>query len=82
MSSVITLDQLKPGEEAILTGISDTVSTARRLKELGFLPGTPLTCVLIIKRGETSAFDLRGTMIALRREDSSRLFARRNERRS
>ncbi len=73
MSSDVFLNQLKPGEEAVLIKISDTISTARRLAELGFLPGTKITCILSKKGGETSAFDLRGTMIALRKEDSSQI---------
>ena len=77
MSSVLTLDQLRPGETAVLTKLSDTISTSRRLKELGFLPGTRLSCILTRKNGETSAFALRGTMIALRKEDSSRISVKR-----
>lgn len=76
MSSLLSLDQLNPGEKAILIKVSDTTSASRRLAELGFLPGTCITCVLRKKNGETSAFDLRGTMIALRKEDSSQLFAK------
>ncbi len=77
MSSAFPLNQLKPGETAILTELSDTISTSRRLKELGFLPGTKLSCILTRKQGETSAFSQRGTMIALRKEDSSRISVKR-----
>lgn len=73
MSSVLSLNQLKPGEKAVLMELSDTCTSSRRLKELGFLPGTCITCILQKKNGEISAFELRGTMIALRKEDSSQL---------
>ena len=78
MSSSIPLNQLLPGEEAVLINLSGT-EQARRLAELGFLPGTRITCILRKKNGETSAFDLRGSMIALRKEDSSGILIHRAE---
>lgn len=79
MCSLLYLNQLKPGEKAVLIEVSDTLSANRRLTELGFLPGTKISCVLSKKKGETSAFDLRGTMIALRKEDSSRITVKKLE---
>lgn len=77
MSPSIPLNQLNPGEKAVIINVSDTLSTSRRLAELGFLPETKITCVLSKRKGETSAYDLRGTMIALRKEDSSRIFVKK-----
>ena len=49
MSSSIPLNQLLPGEEAVLINLSGT-EQARRLAELGFLPGTRITCILRKKK--------------------------------
>ncbi len=73
MSSFLSLDRMRPGDRAVLIKISESLPSSRRLKELGFLPGAHLSCVLTKKHGETSAYDIKGTTIALRREDASHI---------
>ena len=43
----------------------------RRLFDLGFAPESPVSCVFKAPMGDPKAFVIKGTVIALREEDSS-----------
>ena len=64
------LDELLPGESAVIIGIDRAGGMGRRLRELGMIEGTVVECVGKSPFGDPSAFLVRGTVIALRREDS------------
>jgi ferrous iron transport protein A len=68
------LSQLKPGQHSEICWLSDHKPISRRLADLGFEPGTPVSCLLQKSRGSISAFLIRGAVIALRREDSDLVF--------
>ena len=71
-----TLDQLLPGESAIVTGL-DLQGTARqRLVSLGFVPGQPVTALLRSCFGDPTAYRIMDTVIALRRSDACRVHIR------
>ena len=42
----------------------------RRLLDLGMIKGTKITPVLISPSGDPKAFDIRGTLIAIREDDT------------
>lgn len=65
------LDQLKPGDTAMIKTLEATGSIRRRLLDLGFVEGTPVLCVLKHRTGESAAYRVRGTTIVLRREDAA-----------
>lgn len=56
-------------------GIVDTLNCSgnirRRLLDLGLIQGTKITPVLKSPSGDPTAFEIRRTIIALRKEDSS-----------
>lgn len=68
MSTETNLGALLPGQCACITGIRAEENSRRRLRELGFNDGAKVECVL--KRSGISAFLVKGTVIALRNEDS------------
>lgn len=62
-----TLDQLKPGESAVVLALTCTGSSRRRLMDLGILPGVRVTAELRSPLGDPVAYRVRETLIALRR---------------
>ncbi len=68
-----TLMDLHRGEAAILDRIDMPTDDARRLMELGFLPGTRITAGLSAPGGDPRVFQVDGSEIALRRETARRL---------
>lgn len=73
MKSNITLCTLAPGERAVIDGIVSGTDDRRRLRELGMTDGEVVECVL--RHGGISAYLVKGTLIALRREDAGQVLA-------
>jgi ferrous iron transport protein A len=71
-----TLVDLRRGDAAILDRIDLPGEDARRLMELGFLPGTQVTAGLSAPGGDPRVFQVDGSEIALRRETARRLKVR------
>ena len=63
---------LHPGESAKVIGLSPACRGAerRRLLDLGFVPGTTVTVDLRSPLGDPIAYRVRGTVVALRREQA------------
>ncbi len=68
-----SLVDLRRGDAAILDGIDLPGEDARRLMELGFLPGTRITAGLSAPGGDPRVFRVDGSEVALRRETARRL---------
>ena len=71
-----TLVDLRRGDAAILDRIDLPGDDARRLMELGFLPGTTITAGLSAPGGDPRVFQVDGSEIALRRETAKRMMIR------
>jgi ferrous iron transport protein A len=71
-----TLVDLRRGDVGILDSIDLPGEDARRLMELGFLPGTPVTAGLSAPGGDPRVFQVDGSEIALRSETARRLTVR------
>ena len=71
-----SLVDLRRGDAAILERIDLPSEDARRLMELGFLPGTRITAGLTAPGGDPCVFQVDGSEIALRRETARRLKVR------
>jgi len=76
-----TLMDLRRGDSATLASIELPVDDARRLMELGFLPGTEITAGRSAPGGDPRVFRVDGSEIALRRE-TARLLKIRLPRKS
>ena len=74
----LTLDRLREGEEALLDRIELPEDDARRLMELGFLPGTLIQAAHRSPFGDPRIFRVDGSEVALRRETAVHLYVRRN----
>jgi len=67
------LSGLRPGETAQVIGISAACRgpERRRLLDLGFVPGTLVEVERVSPAGDPTAYRVRGTVIALRREQAN-----------
>lgn len=68
MRNITTLNSLSNGSFALVTGIMAEGLTRRRLLDLGLVPGTKVEVIRRSPVGDPIAFNIRGAVIALRRE--------------
>ncbi|MCI8513612.1 MAG: ferrous iron transport protein A [Lachnospiraceae bacterium] len=73
METTRTLNSLALNEEAVIIKTPENSDLSRRLLDLGFITGTKVRCVLTGPGAESAAYRIRGTTIALRKEDASQI---------
>jgi ferrous iron transport protein A len=71
-----SLKDLRRGDEAILERIDLPEDDARRLMELGFLPGSRVVAAWSAPGGDPRVFRVDGSEIALRRETAAKIYIR------
>jgi ferrous iron transport protein A len=71
-----TLAQLPEGEPGVLDRLDLPEDIARRLMELGFLPGHTIVPARSAPGGNPRVYRVDGSEVALRRETASRLILR------
>jgi Fe2+ transport system protein FeoA len=76
-----SLADMRKGDAGVLVALDLPGEDARRLMELGFLPGTRITAGLSAPGGDPRVFQVDGSEIALRRETAARLSIRVEKRR-
>jgi ferrous iron transport protein A len=74
--SARNLTELKRGEHGILERIDLPEEDARRLMEMGFLPGHTITPAHAAPGGDPRVFRVDGSEVALRRETAVRMILR------
>ena len=65
------LCDLAPGQSGRVRGLVTAGPMRRRLQELGLVEGTLVRCAFLSPSGDPAVYALRGSLIALRREDSA-----------
>ena len=70
MHETLSLSALPLGESGFVTHISAQPAMARRLADLGLVPGTRVTCLAKSPAGDPCAYLIRGALIALRTADT------------
>lgn len=75
-----TLSSLKIGEEAQVLNISKALrgQQRRRLMDLGVVPGTVIRAEMASASGDPTAYNIRGAMVALRKQHASMIFIQKN----
>ena len=68
-----TLAEMRIGESARVVRLLVEGPTRRRLLDLGLLPGTEVRAALKSPMGDPMAYDIRGSVLALRFEDASKI---------
>lgn len=77
-----TLNELKPGQKCVAEKIDTSLDIKRRLMDLGVVKNAEIECALISPGGDPKAFYIKGALIALREEDSSKIAVRICDRKS
>lgn len=74
-----TLADISEGEEALVVGLSRALrdQQRRRMLDFGIVPGTLIRAQLKSLGGDPTAFEIRGSTIALRKNQSSKIFIRK-----
>jgi ferrous iron transport protein A len=67
------LDQLAPGERAVIGTLDCEPAVARRLMELGLVPGTDVQMIRRAPLGDPLEVAVRGVHLSLRRSEASRI---------
>jgi len=72
----LRLDALAPGQRGRIVELTSQGPMARRLGDLGFVQGTGIACLYRSPAGDPTAYGIRGTVIALRKQDAARVRVR------
>jgi len=69
MNYIHNLNEIVPGEHAIISSLNTTGSMRRRLLDIGLIENTDVECLGRSPSGDPTAFLIRGAVIAIRSED-------------
>ncbi len=70
------LAELLPGRRGIVEQVDPSTPIGRRLQDLGFVAGTPVTVVRNAPLGDPVIYELRGTRLCLRRSEAQLVLVR------
>ena len=68
-----TLEDLKPGSEALIAQVQGEKSFQQRLFDLGLVPGTAIKLIRKAMFGDPLEIRLRGYHLAIRRNDARKI---------
>lgn len=68
-----TINELAIEEEGIVKKVKGNEIIKRRLLDLGLINGTKIKPVLVSPSGDPRAFEFRGGLIAIRKEDAKNI---------
>ena len=71
--NAITLDRLGKGQRATVAGIKSHGLERRRLMDLGIVPGTEIRVEMDNPLGDPIAYQVRGSVIALRHAQAQKI---------
>ncbi len=77
MENLVTLDELKSGEEAIIVKVLGNGAFRQRLLEMGFLPGTRIRVIRYAPLEDPVEYELKGYHVALRHEEAAKVLVER-----
>lgn len=78
MIRAFNLNDIKPGERAVVKQLTAHGAMRRRLLDLGLVGGTAVECVGESPHGDPRAYLIRGAVVAIRRRDAANITAQRN----
>lgn len=74
MNQPACLNDMRPGQRAIVSELHADGSMRRRLLEIGLIQNTTVECLGRSPGGDPSAFLIRGAVIAIRSKDCKDIF--------
>jgi len=76
MNNTIPLTDLQLNKLAKISHISCSNTIKRRLFDLGIIPNTPITPVFKSICNDPIAYEIRGTVLAIRNQDAKNIFVK------
>lgn len=76
--NIISLHLAHEGQSVCVKNLLSTGSMRRRLHDIGLIEGTRIKCLQKSPSGDPIAYLIRGAVIALRSEDSSKILVEIN----
>lgn len=76
MNKKCGLNALDIGQCGKVLYLENTGSIRRRLQDIGIVKGTKVKCILRAPGGDPTAFLIKGAVIAIREDDSKKIFVR------
>lgn len=76
MQSIVPLKDMEPGTQGVIVDILPECALIRRLRDLGFAEEASVKCLFRSMFGDPTAYEICGTVIALRAEDSASVLVR------
>lgn len=73
MENIVTLEKIPMDREARIYKIKAHGEMKRRILDLGMIEGTKIKSILQSPLGDPTAYEVRGSMISLRKEDASQI---------
>lgn len=80
MSQSFSLNDMKPGDHAVVSQLKSTGSMRRRLLDIGLVENTEVECLGRSPGGDPTAFLIRGAVIAIRSEDCVNILIQRKNK--
>ena len=68
-----SLDLLEPGESSVIVHVGGDPDTARRLMEMGLVPGTEIEVVRLAPLGDPVEVRIRQVHLSIRRAEAARI---------
>lgn len=78
MNTKKTLNDIRPGEHAIISELKSDENMKRRLLDIGLIKDTKVECLGRSPGGDPSAYLIRGAVIAIRSEDCNNIIIKDN----
>lgn len=76
MTAIKSLDEIRPGESAVVEKLSAAGSMRRRFLDIGLIEHTTVECLGRSPAGDPSAYLIRGAVIAIRADDCKGILVR------
>lgn len=76
MNRYMSLAELDIDEPAVIKSIELDGALLKRVYDLGFLPEVQIKCVQKAPKGSPIAFEIKETIIALRKKDAEKIFCK------
>lgn len=73
MKEIIHLDEIAPGERAMVYELQSVGGMRRRLRDIGLIEETVVECVGRSPLGDPTAYLIRGAVIAIRKQDAKKV---------
>ncbi len=71
---MFTLDKLPLNHTSNIVNVTCTGILERRLLDLGLVNGTPITALFRSPLGDPTAYEFRGSIIAIRKDEAKKIF--------